>query len=145
MSLSPPSTNASFSLDPRLAAVTLPVLELELCSLRLMNDSRWPWLILVPRVAAMREMIDLDAVNHALLWREIERCSRALRAACNPHKLNVAALGNVVAQLHVHIIGRFESDSAWPAPVWGRGEAEPYAQPELDAFKSALRAKLDLG
>jgi len=131
-----------FVLDPRLAADTIDVAQLDLCDLRLMNDRRFPWLILVPRVANMRELIDLAADEQQVLWAEVNRCSRLLQRVCQPHKLNVAALGNVVAQLHVHVIARFVDDAAWPAPVWGRGVAEPYANDARDALLEQLRAGL---
>lgn len=122
---------AAFALDPRLAADTHPVAQLALCELRLMDDSHYPWLVLVPRVPATRDLIDLDHGRQHLLCDEIDRASRLLRDAFRPHKLNVAALGNVVAQLHVHVVARFEDDPAWPAPVWGKVEARPYTPEKL--------------
>jgi diadenosine tetraphosphate (Ap4A) HIT family hydrolase len=92
-----------------------------------MDDSNYPWLVLVPRVIDARELIDLDAMQRRELGDEIDRASRLLRDAFSPFKLNVAALGNLVPQLHVHVIARFEQDPAWPAPVWGRVAARPYA------------------
>ncbi len=136
------ASTVDFRLHPSLAAVTLPLLEWPLSSLRLMNDARWPWLILVPRVAGMRDLIDLNAQQQAMLWSEIARGSQALRAVCRPHKLNVAALGNVVAQLHVHVIARYETDPAWPAPVWGHGIAVPYSDVAIAALKLDLEAAL---
>ncbi|MFU8832150.1 MAG: HIT domain-containing protein, partial [Wenzhouxiangella sp.] len=112
-----------FELDERLANDSLPLLDLELCSLRLMNDDRFPWLLLVPRRAGCVEVLDLDENDQDLLWGEIRQVAAALRAVVQPDKLNIAALGNVVAQLHVHVIGRFRDDDAWPAPVWGVGQA----------------------
>jgi diadenosine tetraphosphate (Ap4A) HIT family hydrolase len=120
-----------FSLDPRLAADTHPLARFALCDLRLMDESHYPWLILIPRVANARDLIDLDAAQRHRLSDEIDRASRLLRDVFMPHKLNVAALGNVVAQLHVHVIARFETDPAWPAPVWGRVEIRPYTPEEL--------------
>ena len=138
-------SSAGFSLDPRLAADTRAVAELSLCELRLMNDARWPWLILVPQVAGARELIDLDVVAQRHLLSDIDAASRALERLYAPHKLNVAALGNVVEQLHVHVIARYRDDPAWPAPVWGRGAAEPYAQAtlaqRLDELRSVFRAR----
>ena len=139
-----PTDGTPFTLDSRLGAVTHPLLEWPLSSVRLMNDARWPWLILVPRVAGMRDLVDLDEKDQATLWSEIARCSLALRATYAPYKLNVAALGNVVAQLHVHVIARFEADSAWPAPVWGHGVAEPYTEAALAALRRELVAALNL-
>jgi diadenosine tetraphosphate (Ap4A) HIT family hydrolase len=131
-----------FVLDPRLAADTVAVHELPLCSLRLMNDARWPWLILVPRRTGACELVDLDASQQSQLLQEINLCARALQRHCAPHKLNIAALGNVVAQLHIHIIARFRDDPAWPRPVWGHGEVEPYSDAALQARRSMLLVEL---
>ncbi len=120
-----------FELDPQLASGSHPLCHLELCDLRLMDDANYPWLILVPRVLGARELIDLDHAQRHRLSDEADRAGRLLRDAFRPHKLNVAALGNVVAQLHVHVIARFEDDPAWPAPVWGRIEANPYTPEAL--------------
>ena len=119
--------SADFDLDRRLAADSLPVMRLTLCELRLMNDRRYPWLLLVPQRGACVEILDLDEADQDLLWAEIRRVAAALRAVVEPDKLNIAALGNVVPQLHVHVIARFRNDAAWPAPVWGLGQAEPWA------------------
>ena len=117
---------ARYELHPQLAADTHPLGTLGLCELRLMDDANYPWLVLVPRVAAARELIDLDAVQRHQLTDEIDLAARLLRDAFRPHKLNVAALGNLVPQLHLHVIAREENDPAWPAPVWGRVAARPY-------------------
>ena len=116
-----------FNLHPRLATDTLPVAELPLCRALLMNDSRWPWLILVPRVAELREVHHLETSQRATLMEEMALAAKALDAVCQPQKINLGALGNLVPQLHVHVIGRHGADPAWPGPVWGFGEAEPYA------------------
>ncbi len=107
-----------------------------------MDDARFPWLVLVPRVAGIRELIDLDEGSRARLWGEVALASEALRALCSPHKLNVAALGNVVEQLHVHVIARFRDDAAWPRPVWGAGIAEPYTPARLAELLPKLRTAL---
>ena len=117
-------------LHPQLADDTHPLAQFALCEVRLMDDANHPWLILVPRVENAVEIIDLDAAQQAQLMQEIDRASRALQVAVKPHKLNVAALGNVVPQLHVHVIARFHDDIAWPRPVWGMATAQPYS-PEL--------------
>ena len=117
-------------LHPQLADDTHPLAQFPLCEVRLMDDANHPWLILVPRVENAVEIIDLDASQQAQLMQEIDRASRALQVAVKPHKLNVAALGNVVPQLHVHVIARFHDDIAWPRPVWGMATAQPYS-PEL--------------
>lgn len=118
-----------FHLHEQLAADSHPIAELAACCLRLMDDCNYPWLVLVPRVAEARDLIDLDPATQAQVWQDLDRASRALKQVTRPHKLNVAALGNVVPQLHVHVIARFTDDPAWPAPVWGRLHAKPY-EPE---------------
>ena len=117
-------------LHPQLAEDTHPVAHFTLSDLQLMDDANHPWLILVPRVEDAVEWIDLDDAQQAELTREIGRACRALQSLFKPNKLNVAALGNVVPQLHVHVIAREENDPAWPAPVWGRVAARPYP-PEM--------------
>lgn len=132
-----------FALDPRLAGDTHALGDLPLCRLLLMNDATYPWLILVPRRGGLAEIIDLDAAERALLMEEIALVSTALRDATQPVKLNVAALGNMVRQLHVHIIARFETDPAWPGPVWGKVPARPYS--EASARDRAERIAAALG
>ena len=127
---------SAWHLHPQLADDTVPVMELRLCEVRLMDDANHPWLVLVPRVADAVELIDLDAAQRTQLTAEIDQASRALKALFKPHKLNIAALGNLVPQLHVHVIARFEDDPAWPAPVWGRVAARPYTP---DALVSRIR------
>jgi diadenosine tetraphosphate (Ap4A) HIT family hydrolase len=117
-------------LHPQLADDTHPVAQFELSELRLMDDANHPWLILVPRVDGAVELIDLDEPQQLALTREIACASRALQAAFKPYKLNVAALGNLVPQLHVHVIARYREDIAWPRPVWGMASAQPYS-PEI--------------
>ncbi len=133
-----------FILDPRLAGDTHAVGDLELSRLLLMDDARFPWLILVPRRAHLRELTDLDAAAQQCLLVEIDRCARALQALFTPDKLNIATLGNVVAQLHVHVIARHIHDAAWPRPVWGFGEREPYAHDALAARRAGLRRALEI-
>ncbi|HLM53962.1 MAG TPA: HIT family protein [Pseudoxanthomonas sp.] len=117
---------SGFELDSRLAADSVLVAEGPLSQLRLMNDARFPWLLLVPRVVGAREWIDLDGQQQRLLLAELNQASRLLLDEPGVHKLNLGALGNVVAQLHVHLVGRHEGDDAWPGPVWGSGSARPY-------------------
>ena len=109
---------------------------------RSMDDANHPWLILVPRVENAVEVIDLDAAQQAQLMQEMDHASRALQTAVKPHKLNVAALGNVVPQLHVHVIARFQDDIAWPRPVWGMATAQPYSPELLIARVQVLRDAL---
>ncbi|BAV97400.1 hypothetical protein A7A76_04235 [Lysobacter enzymogenes] len=118
-------------LHPQLADDTHPVAQFELCELRLMDDANHPWLILVPRVDGATELVDLDEAQQQTLTREIAVVSRALQAGFAPHKLNVAALGNLVPQLHVHVIARYREDIAWPRPVWGMATAQPYSPEAL--------------
>jgi len=131
-----------YVLHPQLAADTHPVAAFELCELRLMDDGNYPWLVLVPRVPEARELIDLDAAQRHAVTDEIDRASRLLRDAFQPYKLNVAVLGNLVPQLHVHVIARFEQDPAWPAPVWGRVAANPYPPEALVERINLLRDTL---
>ncbi len=131
-----------FALDPRLVADTHAIGELELSRLVLMDDVRFPWLILVPRIAGARELIDLDERDQHALLGEINLVGRALETMFKPDKLNVAALGNVVAQLHVHVIVRFSGDAAWPRPIWGCGERVAYAEAERASRIAGIRAAL---
>ena len=132
----------AWRLHSQLADDTHPVAMLELCELRLMDDANYPWLVLVPRVADAVEMIDLDAAQRHRLTDEIDRASRALREAFRPHKLNIAAIGNLVSQLHVHVIARFEEDPAWPRPVWGLAAARSYTAESLIERIARLRDAL---
>ncbi len=133
---------SDFRLDPRLDADTLALFDLPLCSLRRMRDGNHPWLVLVPRRAGLVEILDLEPADRARLWAEIEAVAAALKAETGADKLNVAALGNVVAQLHVHVIARFRGDVAWPAPVWGRGPAAPLDPAADAALAAGLKRRL---
>lgn len=135
-------THAPYALHAQLADDTHPVAMLALCELRLMDDANYPWLVLVPRVADARELIDLDASQRRALTEEIDTAARLLRSTVQPYKLNIAALGNMVEQLHVHVIGREQDDPAWPAPVWGRVAARPYTPEQLVARIAQLQAAL---
>jgi len=132
----------TWQLDLRLADDTVPVADLPLCEVRLMDDSNHPWLVLVPKVADAVEMIDLTPAQRTLLGAEIVIASRALKKLFRPDKLNVAALGNLVPQLHVHVIARFRTDIAWPRPVWGAADARPYAPEDLVERVQALARAL---
>jgi diadenosine tetraphosphate (Ap4A) HIT family hydrolase len=129
----------SFTLDPRLAADTLAVTDLPLCEVRLMNDARYAWLILVPRLPGLAEIADLANDERARLWREVDQAAAALRSVAPCDKLNVGALGNIVRQLHVHVVARCEGDAAWPGPVWGYGAAVPYRPDAAAARMATLR------
>jgi diadenosine tetraphosphate (Ap4A) HIT family hydrolase len=132
----------AFALDDRLAADTAPVAELALSDLRLMNDARFPWLILVPRRAGAAELLDLERSDQIGLLDEIGLACHALRAATSCDKLNVGAIGNVVRQLHIHVVARFTSDPAWPGPVWGSGEAVAYRDEARHRLVGLIRAAL---
>lgn len=131
-----------FSLHPQLAADTVPVGDLALSRVLLANDANYPWLILVPRRPGITELIDLVDNDRLQLMAETDAAARALKAITACDKLNVAALGNVVAQLHVHVIGRQHSDKAWPKPVWGAAAAQAYDPDVRDGFIAALRKAL---
>jgi diadenosine tetraphosphate (Ap4A) HIT family hydrolase len=128
-----------FSLHPQLALDTTPVGDLTLARVLLMNDANYPWLILVPRRAGMMEIVDLADDDQLALTREIAMASRALKTGTACDKLNVAAIGNVVPQLHVHVVGRSRDDAAWPRPVWGAVPARPYNPAARDALMTRLR------
>jgi len=139
------TTSSGFLLDARLERDASPLVDLELCSVRLMEDARYPWLVLVPRRPDAVEILDLAESDQLLMWDEIRLCAAALDRTVRPHKLNIAALGNVVAQLHVHVIARFETDDAWPRPVWGAHPARPYDVAERDVLSSSLLRMLSAG
>jgi len=132
-------TNSStFDLHPQLARDCLPVDDWPLCRLLLMNDRRFPWLILVPRRAAIGQIHELTAADQQTLMSEIHRASERLLAATGLARVNVAALGNKVAQLHVHVIARHDQDAAWPGPVWGHGQAKAYEPSAAQALIEKL-------
>jgi diadenosine tetraphosphate (Ap4A) HIT family hydrolase len=134
----------SFDLHPQLAADCVVVGDLTLCRLLLMGDANYPWCILVPRRAGVREIHELvEADQHALL-EEVSRLSAAMQSAFAADKMNVAALGNVVPQLHVHVIARRVGDAAWPRPVWGAVPRVTYAHSERAAVIARLRQTLHL-
>jgi diadenosine tetraphosphate (Ap4A) HIT family hydrolase len=116
----------NFALNAQLARDTTPVGDLALCRALLMNDRRFPWLILVPRLPEVRDMHDLDDAGQIALMREINTTAQRMAWHFKADKMNVAALGNVVPQLHIHVIARHAGDAAWPSPVWGRLPVEPY-------------------
>jgi diadenosine tetraphosphate (Ap4A) HIT family hydrolase len=135
-------SEAGFALHPRLAADTFVLGDFPLCRLLLMNDAQYPWFILVPRRAGAREIYLLEEPDQARLLRESAALSRAAMDAFAGDKLNVAALGNVVPQLHLHHVVRHAADPAWPAPVWGRLPPRPYAAAERAARVAALLPRL---
>lgn len=133
---------SAFALHPQLARETVVVGDLAVSQVLLMNNSRFPWVLLVPRRPGMREMIDLPEDEQPALWREVSAVSRLMRDLFTADKLNVAAIGNLVPQLHIHIIARFEKDEAWPKPVFGFAPPVPYAEADLIALKERLSAGL---
>ena len=133
---------ADWTLHAQLAADTVNLGDLPLSRVLMMDDANYPWLILVPRKADLTEVIELDEAEQAQLMREVTHVARALRELTACDKLNIAALGNVVPQLHVHVIARFRSDAAWPKPVWGAAPPRPYDREELHGFGQPLRKKI---
>ncbi|MBA4801391.1 MAG: HIT domain-containing protein [Euryhalocaulis sp.] len=130
---------SGFALDPRLEADSVFVADLGLSQLRLQNDARYVWCVLVPRREKLMELDDLSAEDRAALIEEAVAVGAAIRAIAPVDKINTGALGNIVRQLHVHVIGRREGDAAWPGPVWGHGAVEPYEAAVLEARITALR------
>jgi diadenosine tetraphosphate (Ap4A) HIT family hydrolase len=132
----------TFDLHPTLARDTVEVTRLPLCRVLLMRDKRFPWLILVPERAAVRELHELPPEDRARLIEEVARVGETLERLFQPDKLNAGALGNIVPQLHVHVVARFANDAAWPGPVWGSGAAVPYPQDELEELRERLASAL---
>lgn len=133
-----------FELDPRLSADTADIGALGLSRVLLMRDARYPWLILAPQQAGLVEVGDLDRDDRIRLMDEIETASGALLRLYTPEKINTGALGNIVRQLHIHIVARDTGDPAWPGPVWGHSPALPYTADALDARVSELRDALNI-
>jgi diadenosine tetraphosphate (Ap4A) HIT family hydrolase len=131
-----------FSLDSRLAADSHFIADGPLSQLRLMDDARFAWLVLVPRVADASELLDLDAAAQALLLGEINQAGQLLRASGRCDKLNIGALGNIVRQLHVHVLARIEGDAAWPGPAWGAGAMQRLDPAAREQRLRLLRAQL---
>ena len=127
-----------FTLDPRLQQDTLHLGDFPLCSLLLMNDSQYPWFILVPRREDVSEVFQLADAEERQLWQEASLLAERLKDSFKADKMNIATLGNVVSQLHVHVIARSRKDVAWPAPVWGRHPAVPYTEEQLVALREKL-------
>src|ERR1700741_3206528 len=134
-----------WSLHPQLAKDTINIGDPPVSRALGIKHANYAWLLLVPRRIGVSEMIDLDEVEQAQLWTEIARAGRALKTVTECDKLNIAALGNVVPQLHVHVIARRQSDAAWPRPVWGVVPPLAHDAEEVQLFNSALRRKIWLG
>lgn len=134
-----------FALDARLQQDCLLLGDFPLCRLLLMNDANYPWFILVPRREDVSELFQLDAADQRQLWQETTMLAETLKDTFAADKMNVATLGNVVSQLHMHVIARRRDDVAWPAPVWGRHPAQPYAEPQVEQIVGKLRLVLTEG
>jgi len=141
MSREPPA----WSLHPQLAKDTIEVGDLPLARTLLMNDANYPWLVLVPRRADAVEIIDLDEDQQVQLMYEIALLARVLKDVTACHKLNIGAIGNIVPQLHVHLVARHRDDAAWPQPVWGAVAARPYDHVERDRLIAAIRRGVAFG
>lgn len=137
-----PDLKAGFTLDARLHADSEPAMWLGLCELRAMNDRRWPWLILVPQRPGIEELHDLTPLDQAMLTFEANLVAQSLKRLTGCTKINSGAIGNIVRQLHLHVVARSEGDPAWPGPVWGFGPREPYRPAELRSFIDNVRASL---
>jgi diadenosine tetraphosphate (Ap4A) HIT family hydrolase len=132
----------TLALDPRLAADTIEIGDLALSRVLLMNDARYLWLILAPRRENLRELIDLDPLDRAVLMEEIAAVSKALIDSPGVDKINVGALGNVVRQLHIHVVARRNGDAAWPGPVWGAGAPQRYEAQEAREIVRRIKERL---
>ena len=137
--------DSAWTLHPQLKQDTIDIGDLPLCKVLVIKDANYPWLMLVPRRPEKVEIIDLDEVEQAQLMAEVSRAARALKDITKCDKLNIAALGNMVPQLHVHVIARRNSDAAWPRPVWGAVPPLAHDAEEVQRFISALRRKIWLG
>ncbi|MCR4268681.1 HIT domain-containing protein [Nitratireductor sp. ZSWI3] len=137
-----PGTKPGFELDPRLEAESIHVMWLGLCELRLRDDRRWPWLILIPQRSGMEEIHDLTPLDQAMVSFETNMVAQALKELTGCTKINSAALGNVVRQLHIHVVARSEGDAGWPGPVWGHGVREPYRREDLHRLAETIRGRL---
>jgi len=136
---------ANFDLHAQLEADTVALVDWRLSRLLLMNDRRFPWLILVPRVLSASEVFDLPVADRAVLWREVDEAASKLKAETGAQKINVGALGNIVRQLHIHVVARNEGDGAWPGPVWGSGTRIPYEAGRLKTLTAQFVALLGTG
>ena len=136
------ASTGGYVLDPNIERDSVPLMWLGLCELRLMDDSRWPWLLLVPQRPGAVEIHDMTPLDQAMLSFEMTTVSQALKQVTGCGKINIAALGNVVPQLHVHVVARNEGDHGWPGPVWGSGPRLPYQREDLHRLVATIRAAL---
>lgn len=133
------------NLDDRLETTSVCVTELKLCQVRLVKNAAFPWILLVPKRENITELMDLESEDQHLLMSEIVFASHVMRSLFHPEKLNVASIGNMVPQLHVHVIARFKRDKAWPAPVWNSGVDEQYEERAKTSRVSQLKAAFEKG
>lgn len=133
---------AGFTLEARLEHDSNHLMWLGLCELRVINDRRWPWLVLIPQRPGIEETHELTPLDQAMLTFETNMVSQALKTATRCTKINTGALGNIVRQLHVHVVARNEGDPGWPGPVWGYGMREPYERAQFDRFAEQIKAAL---
>jgi diadenosine tetraphosphate (Ap4A) HIT family hydrolase len=139
--------SGGFALDPAFVSTSRAVGDLGLCHVRLQDDARYAWLVLIPRLGGMTELEDLCEADRGRFMQEVVLCGKAVRAMGHAlqrpiDKLNFGALGNVTAQLHGHVVGRRRGDTAWPGPVWGQGQAIPYSSQDLQTAMTAARSVL---
>ena len=139
------SPEQPWSLHPQLARDTIEIGDLPLVRVLLMNDANYPWLVLVPRRHDATEIIDLDDEDQEILMREIALLAGVLKDVTACDKLNIAAIGNLVPQLHVHVVARRRDDALWPRPVWGAAPARPYAAADRDRLVDAIRREVAFG
>jgi diadenosine tetraphosphate (Ap4A) HIT family hydrolase len=136
----------TFTLHPRLVADTALIADWPLCRVLLTNDKRFAWIVLVPRQTGLTELFDLDEASRTILMNEIARAATKLKSWAMAHggcdKINIGIIGNIVPQLHIHVVARTKSDAAWPAPVWGSGQSLPYAVGEFSSLAAEFRDSL---
>jgi diadenosine tetraphosphate (Ap4A) HIT family hydrolase len=132
----------AFALNPRLKADTHFIKSLAVSDLLIMKDARYPWVILVPRIEGARELHDLDQITRELVWQEVTAVGQAIAALPMITKINTGALGNIVEQLHIHVVGRHSQDPAWPGPVWGHSPGMDYAPQAVDTLGKFLSDSL---
>jgi diadenosine tetraphosphate (Ap4A) HIT family hydrolase len=137
-----PAPDGAFTLDPQLARDTVAIGDLPLSRVLMMNDASFPWLIAVPRHAGAVEIFDLGEAERAQLMSELTLLAQLLKDLTDCDKINIAAIGNVVSQLHVHVIARWRDDPLWPRPVWGAQPPRPYEAAERDRLIQAIRQKI---
>jgi diadenosine tetraphosphate (Ap4A) HIT family hydrolase len=131
-----------FFLDPRLVATSEPVCELALCHVRLVDDARYPWLLLIPKRAGVSELFDLEQHDRAAVMEEVSTAARVLKDVTHCQKINIAMIGNVVSQLHLHIMARFVGDPTWPLPTWPKSYSHQYDNSAREALIAVLRERL---